>query len=630
MTRYWKTLLRHALAALVCLAFSFAWAHAQTATSASRGAHASKPVVERIATHDNLQPAGHLQDGVLAVALWAGVGDWYPEGEASTPRRVEAFGEEGGPLTIPSPLIRVPAGTLVQAYVRNTLTTPLRIHGFCDRTATCEVVTVPAGDSVEVRFTLHDAGTFHYWASTGDHPLVTRHTDSQLGGAIVADPAGADVRDRVFVLGLLEEGSGASIRELTVINGRSWPHTERLEHSVGDTVRWRVANLTNAPHALHLHGFYFHVESVGDGRRDTQYSSTDRRMAVTEQLPPGATRSMTWIPERSGNWLFHCHMLVHMHPVHHDALAPPHTADAAAAGMSGLVLGIHVTGTDADDPIPDAARRQIELVIEPDQRHGATAGYRVDLVSGAEPPPRVSDRAVPGPVMVLARGEPVAVKVVNRLSEPTAIHWHGIELESYDDGVAGFSGKPGNVTPAVAAGGTFTARFTPSRVGTFIYHAHWHDPDQLAGGIYGPLIVLEPGQTWDPVSDHVIVLGLDGPYRPAPDENVVVNGHAKPPPLELKAGIPHRLRFINITADNVALTVQLLSGFDPVRWTLVGKDGAETPSSQRTERPARQLVAVGETYDLVLEPMLPRPVGLWLELRRGNGELLIQWPVRVR
>jgi FtsP/CotA-like multicopper oxidase with cupredoxin domain len=232
--------------------------------------------------------------------------------------------------------------------------------------------------------------------------------------------------------------------------------------------------------------------------------------------------------------------------------------------------------------------------------------------------------------MVLTRGQPVAVEIVNRLTEPTAIHWHGIELESYDDGVPGFGGIGGSVTPSVPAGGSFTARFTPSRAGTFIYHTHWHNADQLSAGVYGPLIVLEPGQVYDSASDHIIVLGLDGPYRPAPNEFFAVNGESRPRPLELKAGIPHRLRFINITADNVAFTVQLLSGFDPIRWTLVGKDGAETPPAQRTARPGRQLVAVGETYDFELAPMAPRAVGLWMELRRGNGELLIQWPVRVQ
>jgi hypothetical protein len=152
------------------------------------------------------------------------------------PRRVAAFGEEGGPLSIPSPLIRVPEGTTVHVSIRNTLAAPLRIHGFCDRTGTHVMpVTVPAGRRREVRFALHAAGTFHYWATTGSRSLALRHgDDSQLGGAIVVDPPGADVRDRVFVMGLLEEGSGgATATRLTVINGRSWPHTERLEYTVG-------------------------------------------------------------------------------------------------------------------------------------------------------------------------------------------------------------------------------------------------------------------------------------------------------------------------------------------------------------------------------------------------------------
>jgi FtsP/CotA-like multicopper oxidase with cupredoxin domain len=100
--------------------------------------------------------------------------------------------------------------------------------------------------------------------------------------------------------------------------------------------------------------------------------------------------------------------------------------------------------------------------------------------------------------------------------------------------------------------------------------------------------------------------------------------------LELAAGVPHRLRLINITANNVAITVQLVQRFDPAHWTLISKDGATTPDSQRTPRPARQIVSVGETYDFELAPMRPAPVGLWLELRRGNGELLKQWPVRVK
>jgi hypothetical protein len=80
----------------------------------------------------------------------------------------------------------------------------------------------------------------------------------------------------------------------------------------------------------------------------------------------------------------------------------------------------------------------------------------------------------------------------------------------------------------------------------------------------------------------------------------------------------------------VALTVQLLSGFDPIQWTLIGKDGAEAQPAHRTSKPARQLVSVGETYDFEIASMPPQAVGHGVVLRRGNGELLLPWPVRVR
>ena len=53
-----------------------------------------------------------------------------------------------------------------------------------------------------------------------------------------------------------------------VINGQSWPHTERLAYTVGDTVRIRVINAGGAVHPMHLHGFYFNVDSRGDERTD--------------------------------------------------------------------------------------------------------------------------------------------------------------------------------------------------------------------------------------------------------------------------------------------------------------------------------------------------------------------------
>src|SRR5262249_13853983 len=113
-----------------------------------------------------------------------------------------------------------------------------------------------------------------------------------------------------------------------------------------------------------------------------------------------------------------------------------------------------------------------------------------------------------GPPIVLSRGEPVEIDIVNRLKVPTAIHWHGIELESFYDGVPGWSGSGTQITPPIAPGASFVARMAPPRAGTFIYHTHWHDLSQLTNGLYGPLIVLPPGEKFDPASDLTFVFSV--------------------------------------------------------------------------------------------------------------------------
>lgn len=90
---------------------------------------APPPIRNAIATHDNVKPAGSVENGELRVSLWAGMGTWLPAGNGSD-ITVSAFGEEGGPLSIPSPLVRAAQGTIVRASVRNALAAPLRVAGF--------------------------------------------------------------------------------------------------------------------------------------------------------------------------------------------------------------------------------------------------------------------------------------------------------------------------------------------------------------------------------------------------------------------------------------------------------------------------------------------------------------------
>ena len=92
------------------------------------------------------------------------------------------------------------------------------------------------------------------------------------------------------------------------VNGKAWPYTERLTHKVGETVRWRWIN-TRWGFTDALHGSYYAIDSVGDGNADTIYAADDRRLVVTEVMNSGGTMATTWVPERPGRWLFHCHIL---------------------------------------------------------------------------------------------------------------------------------------------------------------------------------------------------------------------------------------------------------------------------------------------------------------------------------
>lgn len=56
-----------------------------------------------------------------------------------------------------------------------------------------------------------------------------------------------------------------------------------------------------------------------------------------------------------------------------------------------------------------------------------------------------------------------------------------------------------------------TAALTLSRAGTFIYHTYLNDEEQLTSGLYGAILVLEPGDTFDSSRDHAVLVGWDGP-----------------------------------------------------------------------------------------------------------------------
>jgi FtsP/CotA-like multicopper oxidase with cupredoxin domain len=599
--------------------------------------------VERVRANDNRARAGIFSSGVLAVRMEARMAEWHPQGEDAPGAMVPAFAEIGRPAQIPGPLIRVAGGTDVIVVIRNAVpNTILTVHGLHSRpaygAAFNDSIQLGYGQVQQLRFRLDRPGTYYYWGTTTGQAFNTRtREDAQLTGVIVVDEPGERApRDRIIVLGMWADTTRSEtvrhrLRELFVMNGRSWPHTDRIIYEKGEAVRWRVINASADPHPMHLHGFYYRVTRRGDGRADTLQSRAD--LVHTEAMPPGGTMSISFTPDRLGNWLFHC-----AEPSHSTARGPlgypaqpalpnMHGTNATTA-MGGLVTAVEVRLAEDDtsktSPLPEAARR-IRMILQPNAGGTPTTPFFGVTIDTAGLNPEIDRGQRIGPPLIVNRGQPTSILVINRTGEPTGIHWHGIELESYHDGVPGFSGIRPILTPHIPPSDSFEVKMTPPRAGTFIYRSHLEETRQQRAGLVGALIVTEPGK-WDPTRDIPVV--VSSPSDSVAEESaVLINGATAPLALDLRRGITYRLRLINITTARPGLRLELKQDTTVTTWRPVAKDGIDLAATTRGARPARQSLSIGETMDV--EVLLVRPGEYRLEAHTRSGTLLGTLPIRV-
>jgi FtsP/CotA-like multicopper oxidase with cupredoxin domain len=291
-------------------------------------------------------------------------------------------------------------------------------------------------------------------------------------------------------------------------------------------------------------------------------------------------------------------------------------------------MGITVTGKSTESaPAAAAPRRQLRLVARVDR--GSTDaepayGYTLHSNSSGDVPP---PPYLPGPTILLKRGEPVSITVKNELPEPTAVHWHGIELESYYDGVAGFAGEGRRIAPAIPPGGAFEARFTPPRSGTFIYHTHVDEVRQQQAGLSGALLVVDDPKAYDPSRDIVLLITIPRNDIDA-GSTVLLNGSSKPPAREMRTGERYRLRFINAHTFRPSMRMRLLRETSLLEWRALAKDGMELPADQAVNGPSEIQMGNGETYDFEFAPATAGDVRL--DVTTATGVLLVSMPIRVR
>jgi len=604
---------------------------------------ANAPIAQ---VNDNRQPAGTRSGQTLTLSLDIIEAAYQPEGDHDPVVRILAFAEPGKAPQVPAPMIRAPLGTTVHLTVRNRSDSALFLGGLRpSMPAENDTVQLAPGATRDITFRLDRIGNFFYWGALKGYSTFEDRfwLDSQLTGALVVDEpnGGPAANERVWLITewFLQPPKVREFESALTFNGKAWPYNERLTFTQNDSVHFRIINAAAIEHPLHLHGFYFRVTRHGGARADTAVSSPRQMLQNMRLVPIGGSLSLAFKPTTPGNWPFHCHFAGHISELsslhgasdaqtlpdaHHDM--PEHDKPGGHT-MRGLVIGMHVTPAPGYTEAAATERRQINLLIQKRSNalFGGQTAYGFVVQSGAEAPARDSVQ-IPGPVLELKRGQPVRMLVKNNLDEPSGVHWHGLEIESYPDGVANFSGIGDRIMPPIPPGQSFAAEFTPPRNGTFPYHSHLHELRQIGSGMYGAIIVTDTPR--DLARDHLVVAGGGGLpvfYREG-GNFLLVNGSRSPRPLQMTVGDTNRIRIVSIHADEI-LHFRFGTQEGVTRWRPLARDGADLPMTLRTSKLAAMEMGPGETADFTFVPTTPGQMSLEVWIERG---MRISLPVEVK
>lgn len=238
------------------------------------------------------------------------------------------------------------------------------------------------------------------------------------------------------------------------------------------------------------------------------------------------------------------------------------------AGLGSSLMASQIPGLS----IAKAADGFLELIAAPSkQKLYRQNGPASDLWT--------YNGSAPGPEIRVERGQRVKVRFTNRLSEPTSVHWHGIRIENGMDGVSSLT------QPPVMPGASFVYDFVAPDAGTYWYHAHNKSWNQVARGLYGPLIVDEAEPVFSKDRDITLVIDdwrlagegvldvaslgsmMEWAHGGRMGNWLTVNGLPKPT-IDLVRGQVYRLRLINAANARVF-------AIDPSRFNakLIGYDG---------------------------------------------------------
>jgi len=268
--------------------------------------------------------------------------------------------------------------------------------------------------------------------------------------------------------------------------------------------------------------------------------------------------------------------------------APSHTSSATAAPLapsSGRPYNPVVTlnGWTLPWRMKDGVK-EFHLVAEPVVRELAP-GMQANLWG--------YNGQSPGPTIEVVEGDRVRIFVTNKLPEHTSVHWHGQLLPCGMDGVTGLT------QPGIQPGKTFVYEFVARHAGTFMYHPHADEMQQMAMGMMGFWVTHPKNPRQHAVDrDYVMLLqsyDIDpGSYTPRTntmlDFNLwAINSRVFPglDPMVARLNEKVRIRVGNLTMTNHPIH---LHGH---RFEVAGTDGGWVPKSARWPEVTTD-VAVGQ------------------------------------
>jgi manganese oxidase len=222
------------------------------------------------------------------------------------------------------PTIECGEGDRVRIYVTNKLPASTSIHWHSilvpsgmDGVGGLSQAPIQPGETFKYEFTVWQHGTFMYHSH---HDEMTQMALGMLGMFVIhpREPKGP-VPDRDYVSlqsewKIVPGTKRPDPNEMTdfnvlTFNGRAYPGTAPLLARVGDRVRIRFGNLSAMDHhPIHIHGHAWKIIETDGG----PIPEAGQWPETTVLVPVGATRTVEFIANNSGDWAMHCHMTHHV------------------------------------------------------------------------------------------------------------------------------------------------------------------------------------------------------------------------------------------------------------------------------------------------------------------------------